>query len=239
MQHQEHPGFTFKQFHIAHDGCAMKVGTDGILLGAWSHLEDACRILDIGCGSGLITLMAAQRSASNTTVEGIDIDADAVSQAALNASFCPWYERLLIHHCELSEFEGGPFSHQLSNPPYFVPGQHFSDPRRAVARHTQTLSHIELLEHSARLATADGQLSLILPTDAAYRLIGKSASTGWYLKRCCEVATNAKSPQIQRVLLTFSRQNGTCLSEQLSIYQSPGVYSRAFEQICRDFYLKM
>lgn len=217
----------------------MKVGTDGILLGAWCHLDDASRILDIGCGSGLITLMAAQRSASSVSVEGIDIDEDAVAQSRINAHDCPWHERVVIHHCALSLFHGGPFSHQLSNPPYFVHGQSFSDPRRAVARHTQLLSHSDLLAHSARLASDHGQLSLILPTAEASRLIQQSASFGWFVRRRCDVVTNAKNQQIQRILLTFNRQDGPCQSEQLSIYQSPGVYSRDFRLICQDFYLKM
>lgn len=107
---ENHPGFTLKQFHVAHDQCAMKVGTDGILLGAWAQFNDATRILDVGCGSGLIALMSAQRVAHVVPIDALDIDEDAVRQTRLNVMHSPWPEQISVFHGSLQTFEHGAYS---------------------------------------------------------------------------------------------------------------------------------
>ncbi|MFM2483278.1 tRNA1(Val) (adenine(37)-N6)-methyltransferase [Celerinatantimonas sp. YJH-8] len=240
MKHYQQRGFTFKQFHVAHEGCAMKVGTDGILLGGWTRLQQPERILDIGCGSGLIALMLAQRTQHMPiAIDAIDIDADAVTQSRQNVTHSPWAERIHIYHQDLVDFNQGHYSHLVSNPPYFPHGQVFEDPRRAIARQTYTLSHQQLLIQAARLARSDATLSLILPYAEGEQLLMISQSSGWYLRRRCEVVTKIKSIQPQRLLLEFSRCSGDCESQQLSIYQQPGVYSQTFKRLYRDFYLNL
>ncbi|PTT52789.1 tRNA1(Val) (adenine(37)-N6)-methyltransferase, partial [Aeromonas sp. HMWF014] len=129
-------GFTFKQFHIEHDRCAMKVGTDGILLGAWAPVANASRVLDIGTGSGLIALMLAQRSRSDCLIDGVELDRDAATQARANVAASPWTSRVNIVENAIQDYRAPPYDLIVSNPPYFVAGQSFSDPARALARHT-------------------------------------------------------------------------------------------------------
>ncbi len=109
-------GFTFKQFHINHDRCAMKVGTDGILLGAWAPVEQARRVLDIGSGSGLIALMLAQRSRSDCHIDGVELDSDAVIQARENVAASPWADRVTITESAVQEYQADPYDLIVSNP---------------------------------------------------------------------------------------------------------------------------
>ncbi len=109
-------GFTFKQFHINHDRCAMKVGTDGILLGAWAPVEQARRVLDIGSGSGLIALMLAQRSRSDCHIDGVELDSDAVIQARENVAASPWSDRVTITESAVQEYQADPYDLIVSNP---------------------------------------------------------------------------------------------------------------------------
>ena len=139
-------GFTFKQFHIDHSRCAMKVGTDGTLLGAWVRLPDTTRsILDIGTGSGLIAIMTAQRS-SEAHITAIDIDADCAAQARLNAEASPWSDRFSVLHTSLQDFTTKErFDVIVSNPPYFIDSLTSPDAGRTTARHTATLPFEELV----------------------------------------------------------------------------------------------
>lgn len=216
----------------------MKVGTDGILLGAWTQLAHPSRILDIGCGSGLIALMLAQRTQSKAVaIDALDIDVDAVRQTQQNIDHSPWPTRVTAHEADLAQFDGPLYSHIVSNPPYFPHGQRYSDPRRAIARQTYSLTHQALLEHAARLALPDGSLSLVLPFDEGCRLASQSEAMGWYLRRQCDVITNVKQIKPQRILLEFRRESGNLDQQQLMIYQQPDVYSEEFTRLCRDFYL--
>ena len=157
-------GFTFKQFHINHSRCAMKVGTDGTLLGAWTSLPNPTRkILDIGTGTGLIAIMAAQRH-PDAQICAIDIDADCISQAEENVADCPWSERIKLYHSPLQEFSSEEkFDMIISNPPYFVDSLLSPDAQRSTARHTATLSFDELTEGVIRLLAPEGRFALILP----------------------------------------------------------------------------
>ena len=138
-------GFTFKQFHIDHSRCAMKVGTDGTLIGAWFSADcNNSRILDIGTGTGLIAIMAAQRF-SGAQVVGIDIDSDCIEQANENVAASPWCDRISIIHSALQEFTSSEgFDAIVSNPPYFVDSLLSPDEKRSTARHANTLSFNDL-----------------------------------------------------------------------------------------------
>lgn len=177
--------FKFKQFTVWHDRCAMKVGTDGVLLGAWcpvgefrsSGVEEfrssgfPTKVLDAGTGSGLIALMLAQRI-EGAQITAIDIDAGAVEQAKYNFGVSPWSDRLECHQQALQELEGeGIYDLIVSNPPYFQDSLKNPDSQRAMARHTDTLSYEELLKHSARLLTQEGILALVLPIEAEQQII--------------------------------------------------------------------
>ena len=233
-------GFTFKQFHIDHSRCAMKVGTDGTLLGAWVRLPDTTRsILDIGTGSGLIAIMAAQRSAE-AHITAIDIDADCVAQARLNAESSPWGNRISVQHTPLQEFATEErFDVIVSNPPYFIDSLTSPDAGRTTARHTATLPFEELVSGVKRLLTPDGHFSLILPTVEAERFI--SAARGiLFLSRRCDVFPKP-SAAVKRVMMEFSLSPQLPpLSEQLTIESDTHHdYTDAYRALTQDFYLKM
>ncbi len=157
-------GFTFKQFHVDHDLCAMKVGTDGTLLGAWAaDGEDYAHILDVGCGSGLISLIMAQRC-SNALVTAIDIDEGAVSQTRINADHSPWAARITTLKVRMQNHTpAAPYDHIVCNPPFFSHSLKCPDEQRTAARHADSLSLNDLLFHARRMLTPEGLISVIIP----------------------------------------------------------------------------
>lgn len=232
-------GFTFKQFHIDHSRCAMKVGTDGVLIGAWCRLPSSGRILDIGTGTGLIAIMAAQR-ASGCMVTGIDIDAECVAQARDNAASSPWGGRIGIEQCALQEFfPTHRFDAIVSNPPYFEESLLPPDARRTAARHTRSLTYTELVDGVVRLLDAEGRFSLILPAAESERFL--SAAHGvLFLTRRCDVRTTPGSG-VRRVMMEFAVSVPKLLPhiESLSIEDGgPMRYSGEYRALTRDFYLK-
>lgn len=232
-------GFTFKQFHIDHSRCAMKVGTDGVLIGAWCRLPSSGRILDIGTGTGLIAVMAAQR-ASGCMVTGIDIDAECVAQARDNAASSPWGGRIGIEQCALQEFfPTHRFDAIVSNPPYFEESLLPPDARRTAARHTRSLTYAELVDGVVRLLDAEGCFSLILPAAESERFL--SAAHGvLFLTRRCDVRTTPGSG-VRRVMMEFAVSVPKLLPhiESLSIEDGgPMRYSGEYRALTRDFYLK-
>lgn len=232
-------GFTFKQFHIDHSRCAMKVGTDGVLIGAWCRLPSSGRILDIGTGTGLIAVMVAQR-ASGCMVTGIDIDAECVAQARDNAASSPWGGRIGIEQCALQEFfPTHRFDAIVSNPPYFEESLLPHDARRTAARHTRSLTYAELVDGVVRLLDAEGRFSLILPAAESERFL--SAAHGvLFLTRRCDVRTTLGSG-VRRVMMEFAVSVPKLLPhiESLSIEDGgPMRYSGEYRALTRDFYLK-
>jgi len=138
----------------------MKVGIDGVLLGIWTDVKNASRILDIGTGTGLIALILAQRN-KNSTIEAVDIEADAVSQAVENVKNSPWAERIKVQQVSLQEFAGRKndrFDLIVSNPPYFVNSTKTPLQNRTTARHTDSLTHEELIENAIRLLAPNGRI---------------------------------------------------------------------------------
>lgn len=211
--------FRFKQFTVDDALCAMKVGTDGVLLGAWAPLPEGQlrkvekgeerfrKVLDVGTGSGLIALMIAQRM-EDALVLGIDVDEGAVRQAEANFAASPWAKRLQVKQLSLQELAAdesrwGTFDLIVSNPPYFVDSLKNPDAGRRLARHTDTLSLEALIAGAARLLTQDGTLALILPAEAEQRLIRvakENALSPYYTTR---VHTREGKPA-KRVLMALA-----------------------------------
>ena len=162
--------FQFKQFTIHQQHCAMKVGTDGTLLGSWASAPaGACRILDVGTGTGLIALMMAQRF-PEARVTGIDIDTDAVGQASENALESPFKERIMIREGDVTRMEDTDgFDAIVCNPPFFDRSLTCPDQQRTEARHTVSLTYRQLMESAFRLLKDDGRLSVIIPSDCRSR----------------------------------------------------------------------
>lgn len=245
-------GFRFKQFEIVQDRCAMKVGTDGVLLGAWA--SGGSRILDIGSGTGLISLMMAQRFPMAQVV-GIDMDGDACGQAKENVERSPFAERVAIRHCRLQDFQGLDFSNSsvgvgdargeerslfdaiVSNPPFFVNSMKNPDSKRSMARHTDTLPFRELWSGVKRLLSENGIFSVVLPAEVKEDFIADGCVSGFYLIRQCAVKT-VERKQPKRYLLSFSKhRDGTLESTTEIMMDKDGNRSEWYAKITDEFYL--
>lgn len=229
--------FQFKQFTIHHDLCAMKVGTDGVLLGAWTEVgENTKKILDIGTGSGLIAIMLAQKS--NALITGIDIDNNAIEQARINSNNTPWSKRLSFH-CENAETlqEEDTYSLIVCNPPFFQNSLHGPDSRRNDARHTSSLSFVSLIKTAYKSLCNNGFFNVILPFDSAYDFIQSAWERGLNLHKKCIVYTKYSTTP-KRVLLSFKKGTTTYPSiETLYIKDENGEYTETFKELTKDYYL--
>lgn len=231
-------GFTFKQFYIDHSHCAMKVGTDGTLLGAWAEVPAEGRILDIGTGTGLIAIMAAQRT-SSARITAIDIDSACIEQARENVATTEWHERIEVTHSSLQEFASAEsFDVIISNPPYFVDSLLSPDASRTTARHTETLSFTDLVHGVERLLAPEGRFALILPPAEMAQFL-TVARGRLYIQRRCEVWTTPRSG-VRRIMAELSfTPNASPKSEKLIIEDNgPQGYSEEYKRLTRDFYLK-
>ena len=232
------PSFRFKQFEILHDRCAQKVGTDGVLLGAWADLKQSKHILDVGTGSGLIALMAAQR-ASEAEVVGIEIDPDAARQASENAQRSPFSERITITQSDVRDFHSPlAFDCILSNPPFFTEETRPPVSERAIARNTATLTFVELIAAVGRLLADEGCFHVVLPSSAVRGFVALCLDCNLRLERQCLVSTVAgKAPK--RSLLTFVSgiPSSPLLVEQLVLQTPDGRRTEAYQRLASSFYL--
>jgi len=232
-------GFTFKQFFVAHDRCAMKVGTDGVLLGAWVPIAGVQRVLDIGTGSGLIALMLAQRTASDVQIDAVELDEAAAQQAQENVAESPWPERIHVHQANILQWAPQceqRYSLIVSNPPYFAAGSECASPERASARYTNDLTHEALLECAEQLLTEDGFFCVVLPESAGSALVEFALPRGWHLRFRTDVADNDTRPP-NRVMLALSLQPGEQMLDRMTIRGPDKHYSEAHCSLTRDFYL--
>ena len=227
--------FRFKQFSVRHDRCAMKVGTDGVLLGAWGSVEGK-RILDIGTGTGLIALMAAQRN-PEADVLGIDIDELAVAQARGNVAESPFNRRIECILQDVLTFESeAPFDAILCNPPFFTEDTLPDNRSRALARNNKCLPFPQLIKKVAVLLAENGTFSLIVPSGLAQEIVGLCMENGLHLIRRCQIHTTARKPP-RRTLLEFSRQNRSCEMLTLRLVADDGTRSQQYQELTKDFYL--
>jgi tRNA1Val (adenine37-N6)-methyltransferase len=231
--------FQFKEFRINQERSAMKVGTDGVLLGAWAEISHARHILDVGTGTGLIALMCAQRNIE-ADVHAIEVDDSSAEQAKENVKASKFADRISIEKVALQEFSiTGSFDAIICNPPFFVDGTRSPAPERKQARHTDSLSVNELLEHSARLVSKEGSLHLILPSDQEERLLTEGVRYGWYLKRLTLVHPNRVKPA-KRILVSLTRSMSKELRDHLTIEGEERFdYSTEYQKLTAPFYLKM
>jgi tRNA1Val (adenine37-N6)-methyltransferase len=197
--------FQFKQFRIRQERCAMKVGTDGVLLGAWMPLSNAQHMLDIGTGTGLIALMAAQRHA-NLHITAIEIDRSSAEQAAENVQESPWKDRIKVIRTDFKDYRSDiRFDTIVSNPPFFPRSLTCPDASRSQARHDISLSYSDLLQGVDARLTVEGTFSVILPTDYLNEFINEAASHNLFpMKRCYVVTIPGRTSK--RTLLAFGRQ---------------------------------
>jgi len=229
--------FQFKQFTIHHDQCAMKVGTDGVLLGAWTECRNATSILDIGTGSGLIALMLAQRSDAKT--DAIDIDENACKQAERNFNLSPFSSRLKVFHTSIQKYQGNSsYDLIVSNPPFFSMSLKSPDSQRNKARHNDSLSLEELFANTKRLLTSTGRFCLIIPVDQDESATRIAILNHLFLKKKTLVLPTPESKP-KRILLEYSQQDGFYSENQLVIETSRHQYSEDFIQLVKEYYLKV
>lgn len=234
-------GFTFKQFFVAHDRCAMKVGTDGILLGAWAPVFGVKRVLDIGTGSGLLALMLAQRTDENVHIDAVELDEAAAAQAQENITQSPWAKRMTVHAEDVQRWAARQtikFDLIISNPPYYAQGVECASPQREQARYTTTLDHPALLATASELITEEGYLCVVLPEQVGSTFTQQASEMGWHLRLRTDVAeSEARLPH--RVLLAFSPKKGECFSDRLVIRGPDQRYSDGYTALTQAFYLFM
>ncbi|AOR62123.1 tRNA(1)(Val) (adenine(37)-N(6))-methyltransferase TrmN [Pectobacterium wasabiae] len=234
-------GFTFKQFFVAHDRCAMKVGTDGILLGAWAPVSSDMRILDIGSGSGLLALMLAQRSEQHVQIDAVELDSAASQQAKENIAASPWADRITVYAEDIVGFtatRSTDYSLIISNPPYFPPGIACGSAQREQARYTTLLTHDVLLCCAHQLLMPEGLFCVVLPVQVAEHFIPLAQQHNWHVQQQLCVSEQEERP-VHRVLLTLSRQERGCVNSSLVIRDAERRYSMDFQQLTKDFYLFM
>ena len=231
--------FTFKQFVVRQERCAMKVGTDGTLLGAWAELAKADgRVLDIGTGTGLMALMMAQRY-PKARVTAIDIDEMAVSQARENVARSPFADRIEVRQADVNAFEPTEmFDSIVCNPPFFNHALVCPDNQRTQARHTTSLSYQQLMSAAWRLLNEEGLFSVIIPNDFFRQLESEAHLAGFFLTRVFGVRTIEGKP-IKRYLIELRKNPQTeMIKKEVLIDDSPNVRSEWYRELTKDFYIK-
>lgn len=232
--------FRFKQFVVSQDKCAMKVGTDGVLIGAWCSCVGAINVLDVGCGTGLISLMVAQRN-DKAVIDAVEIDVDAAEQSRGNFEKSDWFPRLNVYNMSFQEYiskSTKKYDFIVSNPPYFIDSLKNSDVARMSARHTDKLPYEDLIYGVVNLLAEDGVFSAIFPYEEANIFVAKAAASGLYCVKRMDVKGVVNKP-IKRVMLEFSRVKSELISDSMFI---EGVerhsYSQKYIDLTKDFYLK-
>ena len=245
--------FHFKRFDVINEKSAMKVNTDGVLLGAaMTILPQDRTFLDVGTGTGTIALMAAQRAVGTIDdsrktedrmihVDAIDMDEASAVEAALNFCNSPWPDCLEAHHCPLDAFAsaGAERKYDLifSNPPYFDDSLHAPMQRRSDARHTSTgLSYRELLEYASSHLTETGRIAMILPAVTEMQLCRHARMNGLHLNRIIRVRTVPRKSPV-RIIAEFSRNRTENPQDSTLTIQDEGKYTQEYLSLTRDFYL--
>lgn len=242
--------FTFKQFHIDDSHCGMSVSTDGVLLGAWADLANATRIIDIGAGSGLLSLMAAQRTSTKAHITAIELDLPAAQDCLNNIAQSQWAEKIKLIQSSIQKFcldqqkiaanNRQYFDHIICNPPYFTNGPQTLDLARATARHTNQLNFSDLLHSICQLLAIDGTASIIIPvqSEAMFQQALSDSSLD-IIKRTEVCSVTGKPPN--RLLLAVKHliSNQQYVTDTIDIRDKQGHYSAAITVLCKDFYLKL
>ncbi|WP_422350026.1 tRNA1(Val) (adenine(37)-N6)-methyltransferase [Flagellimonas sp.] len=233
--------FQFKQFAIHQDRCAMKVGTDGVLLGAWTSLEtQPDSILDIGAGTGLIALQLAQRSMAEV-IDAIELDEDAYEQCVENFEASSWADRLFCYHAGLDEFVdeiGDTYDLIVSNPPFYSEEVTSGTEARDMARQNTSLPFDELLESVSQLLSPEGIFSVVIPFKEEKQFVDMASALGLHPRRLLHVRGNPNAP-FKRSLLEFGLGETQLRMEELTIEQGRHEYTEEYVALTGAFYLKM
>lgn len=216
----------------------MKVGTDGVLIGAWANIAHCNNILDIGCGSGLISIMVAQRS--NAHITGVEIDPDAAAQAAENVNNSLWNDRIEIVNSDIITYNSAKrFDAIVSNPPFFSNSLKCPTSQRSTARHDETLPCDKLMKFVADSLTDEGTFSVVIPCDNLQRWCDEALFKGLSTSRITEVKTVAHK-QAKRVLVEFTKRVcSRATTETLVLKNESGEYSDDAKELLKEFYINI
>jgi len=231
--------FCFKQFAVVQDNASMKVGTDGVLLGAWCNCKNAQRILDIGTGTGLLAIMAAQRSSA--VISAVEIDSGACIDAITNIDNCPWANRIGLFNMSIQEFtedNTDTFDFIICNPPFFSNSLKAPSQGRTLARHDDNLTAEDLFRCASRLLSPDGILSLIIPTDRFEDFCSEAGKHQLKIVRKAAVFPTDNIPAY-RIMAEFGFKTLPLIEENIVIEEGGRhCYSAEYINLTKDFYLK-
>lgn len=233
--------FKFKQFTVWHDRCGMKVGTDGVLLGAWAPAEETRQILDIGTGSGVIALQMAQR-APKAHITAVEIDYDAAQQAASNVAASPWQDRIEVVCEDFTSFTTSKsFDLIVSNPPYFVNALQNPDAMRSLARHNDSLPYHILFQRASELLAPSGKFCVIVPTEQRFNILNAALQSQLRMERLTRIFT--KPNLCKRLIFKFihkrEEEQRPCFHiDNICIQEADGSYNETYRQLTAPFYLR-
>ena len=233
--------FQFKQFIVHQDKCAMKIGTDGVLLGAWTSLDlNPESILDIGTGTGVIALQLAQRSMAQT-IDAVELDSDAYEQCVENFEASTWGDRLFCYHASFEEFYleiDETYDLIVTNPPFYSEDVDSGNNSRNLARQNQSLPYEELVSGVVKLLTENGNFATIIPFKDEEDFIALAGAHSLFPSQICRVRGNPTAT-LKRSLLQFSRTETPPKIDELIIETDRHQYTSAYMELTKDFYLKM
>jgi tRNA1Val (adenine37-N6)-methyltransferase len=230
------PTFRFKQFELSDTHCAMKIGTDGVLLGAWADCRNAGTVIDVGTGSGLLAMMIAQR-ATDSQVTALEIDEGAAADAKANITSSIFNDRISVIIGDFAKYcPASKVDLIVSNPPYFTTGEHSADSTRATARHQDGLTFENLARYADEHLAHDGSLALVAPFEALDEIIYRCEMSHLKLRRQCSIYSKTDKEPI-RVLCQFYRTDGNIEQAKLIIRQADNSYSADFVDLTKEFYL--
>jgi len=233
--------FVFKKFSINQDDCAMKIGTDAVILGAWATVENyLISVLDIGSGTGILSLMLAQRSKAEL-IDAIEIDNNAYEQCVHNFENSSWSDRLFCYHSSLEEFTEeveDKYDLIISNPPFYSEDYKTENKSRDLARFNDSLPFEHLLKSVSKLLTKEGVFSVILPYKTEITFTDLASEVNLFPKRILHVKGNPTA-ETKRSLIEFSFKEQKIKTEELIIETLRHQYTEAYIKLTKDFYLKM
>ena len=233
--------FEFKQFSIQQERSAMKIGTDGVLLGAWVSLEkNPESILDLGAGTGILSLQLAQRCHAEI-IDAVELDEDAYEECVENFEASDWGDRLFCYHASVQQFASeieDTYDLIISNPPFYSEDYKTDDIARNTARFTDTLPFNNLALAASQLLSKKGSFALILPRKEEEEFIKLASENGLFPNKICRVKGNSTS-EVKRSLISFSFEKIETIFEELTIEISRHVYTKDYINLVKDFYLKM
>ena len=233
--------FRFKQFSVSQEHCAMKIGTDAVLLGAWARLDSQPNsILDIGAGTGVLALMLAQRSGAEL-IDAIEIDDAAYEQCVGNFEASDWGDRLFCYHASLDEFTEeieDQYDLIISNPPFYTDTFKTENEERNKARFEDAMPFTELLKSVSKLLSPTGQFNLVIPFSEENSFIELAAKEGLYPSHILQVRGQESSP-VKRSLICFTFEKQTIKTQELIIEIARHQYTKEYTNLTKDFYLKL